>query len=122
MKRWIDDLIQIEFGYPDLEFAFVKATSIDPQVQSEIDDRDLRNGSKAIDEVRHARGDDPLPDGLGARPMLYIGTGAVLLESVTENRSRPGTATGAPQARALAPADARQVPADRSIQSGPDSR
>jgi hypothetical protein len=54
--------------------------------------------------------------------MLYIGAGAVLLESVTENRSRPGAAIGAPPDRAMALADTRQVPADRSIQSGPDSR
>jgi hypothetical protein len=82
MKRWIDDVIQIEFGYADLEFAFVKATSIDPLIQSEIDDRDLRNGSRTIDEVRHARGDDPLIDGLGAKPMIYTTQGAVLLDGV----------------------------------------
>jgi hypothetical protein len=87
MKRWIDDVIQIEFGHADLEFAFVKATSIDPQVQSEIDDRDLRNGSKTIDEVRHARGDDPLADGLGAKPMLYTSGGAVPLGSMERNPS-----------------------------------
>jgi hypothetical protein len=82
MKRWIDDVIQIEFGYTDLEFTFVKATSIDPLIQSEIDDRDLRNGSRTIDEVRHARGDDPLIDGLGAKPMIYTNQGAVLLDGV----------------------------------------
>jgi len=91
MKRWIDDVIQIDFGYSDLEFAFVKATSIDPQVQSEIDDRDLRNGSKMIDEVRHARGDDPLPDGLGAKPMLYTSAGAVLLKDVAAGQTTKPT-------------------------------
>jgi hypothetical protein len=81
-KRWIDDIIATEFNAPDLEFVFVDTPSIDPSIQSAIDDKNLRNGTATIDEVRSVRGDDPLPDGLGAQPLVYTSTGPVLLKNV----------------------------------------
>jgi hypothetical protein len=81
-KRLIDGVIQDDFGFDDLEFAWVDTPSIDPKIQAEIDDRNLRNGSSTIDEVRDARGDDPLPDGQGAKALIYVGAGAMTVEQV----------------------------------------
>jgi hypothetical protein len=81
-KRWIDDLIATEFGYDDLEFAFREDVELAPKDQVEIEDKNLRNGSSTIDEVRDRRGEDPLPNGLGAKPMIYLGDTPILLESV----------------------------------------
>ena len=81
-KRLIDDVIQEEFGFVDLEFAWNDTPSIDPKVQADVDDKNLRNGSATIDEVRDGRGLEPLPNGQGATPLLYVSAGAVTLEQV----------------------------------------
>lgn len=88
-KRLADGVIQDDLGHPDLEFVWNDEVEVDRVQQREMDDRDLRNGSKTIDEVRDGRGDDPLPDGLGSKPLLYTSTGAVTLESVV-NAPSPG--------------------------------
>ena len=82
VKRFIDGVIQDDMGFDGLEFAWNDTPEIDPAIQSQIDDRNLKNGSAVIDEVRDARGQDPLPEGQGAKPLLYTSTGAVTLEQV----------------------------------------
>ena len=81
-KRLIDDIIQEDYGYTDLEWAWNDTPSIDPKIQAEIDDRNLRNGSATINEVRDGRGQDPLPDGMGEQPLLYVSAGAVTVAQV----------------------------------------
>jgi len=67
LKRWakrlIDAVIQDDFGFPDLEFAWNDAPVVDPMQQAQIDDLSLRNGSATVDEVRARRGLGPLPKG-----------------------------------------------------------
>jgi hypothetical protein len=67
LKRWakrlIDSVIQDDFGYADLEFAWNDAPTVDPMQQAQIDDLALRNGSATVDEVRARRGLGPLPKG-----------------------------------------------------------
>jgi hypothetical protein len=48
------------FKAPDLEFAWEDQADIDPLVQTQIDDYNIKNGSKTVDEIRVDRGDDPL--------------------------------------------------------------
>lgn len=81
-KEIADAVIQDELGHPDLEWAWNDEAEVDRVQQNEMDDKNLRNGSVVIDEVRDRRGQDPLPDGLGSRAMVYTGTGPVLLEEV----------------------------------------
>jgi hypothetical protein len=81
-KRLMDDLIAIEFGAPDLEFIWKEEIELDPKAQAEIDDLNLKNGSSIIDEVRDRRGEDPLPDGQGQRPMIYMGDGPIPLDAI----------------------------------------
>jgi hypothetical protein len=110
-KRWIDTVIQDEMGYPDLEFAWAKEDSTSAKEQSEIDNTDLRNGSKTIDQVRDARGDDPLPNGLGAKPLIYTASGAISLESVL-NPPEPTDQVVAPAPGAEPASGDKPVPAD----------
>jgi len=56
-------VIQDDFGYADLEFAWNDAPTVDPMQQAQIDDLALRNGSATVDEVRARRGLGPLPKG-----------------------------------------------------------
>jgi hypothetical protein len=44
----------------------------------------VRNGSKTIDEVRIARGDDPYPGGIGAIPVIIMPTGPMPLDQLSE--------------------------------------
>ena len=55
-KEVADAVIQHDFGFEDLEWAWIAEQDIDPDTQNTIDDRDLRNGSRTLDEVRHRRG------------------------------------------------------------------
>jgi hypothetical protein len=84
-KQVLDSVIQDDLGFTDLEFHWEVARDIDPKVQNEIDDRDLKNGSKTLDEIRDARGMDPYPNGIGSKPLIYTATGPLLLEvAITE--------------------------------------
>ncbi|MGU3387266.1 phage portal protein [Methylobacterium sp. D53M] len=78
-KRLFDGIIQDDLGHPDLEFAWETARDVDPKVQAEIDDRNLRNGSERINEVRERRGQPPVPG--GDTPRIYLTTGAIDLEA-----------------------------------------
>lgn len=80
IKDLIDGIIHDYFKCPDLEFAWKIEQDVDPKVQSEIDASDVSKGIKTLDEVRASRGLDPYPDGIGEKPLIYTGTGAVLLE------------------------------------------
>lgn len=88
-KEIADQIIQEELGHADLEWAWNDTAEIDRVQQAEMDDKALRNGSTTIDEVRDRRGEEPLPDGLGSRPMVYTGTGPVLLEEVIQAFDEP---------------------------------
>lgn len=77
VRRLMNRILAEDFARPDLEFTWIEDREFDPDVKSRIEDRRLRNGSLSIDEVRDRNGDDPLPDGRGARPMIYTGGGAL---------------------------------------------
>ena len=89
VKRLVDGVIQGEQGCADLEFSWNDAAVVDPTAQAHIDDLCLRNGSATIDEVRGRRGLAPLPNGAGAKAMIY-GQNAVPVGS-TPTASGPGT-------------------------------
>jgi hypothetical protein len=74
VKRLVDGVNECEFGETDLEFAWHDQVEVDPNVQSDIDDKALRNGSATINEIRARRGQPPV-DG-GDTPRIYDATGA----------------------------------------------
>lgn len=106
VKRLIDGIIQDDLGHPDLEFVWEVSRDIDPKVQAEIDDKNLKNGSETLDEVRDRRGQDPYPNGVGAVPRIYTATGAVDLAS-------NDALTAASVAGAVRTAQADPKPADK---------
>ncbi len=73
-KRIADRLIAEEFAAPDLEWGWSDAAAVDPQVQAQIDDVNLKNGSATLNEVRDRRGLGPVQGGDLAR--IYTATGA----------------------------------------------
>jgi hypothetical protein len=79
VKRRIDFLITNVMGYSGIEFNWKVSASLDPAVQAGIDVTDVKAGIKTIDEVRTKRGDPPLPNNEGSRPLIYTATGVVKL-------------------------------------------
>ena len=76
-KRLADTLLADEFGRPDLQWSWTDAADVDPLVQAQVDDLNLRNGSVTLDEVRSRRGFGRIPGGEPAR--IYTATGAQTL-------------------------------------------
>lgn len=83
MMQWVKDLMDLliwkYWGYTDLEFGWDEDEAVDPLVQTQIDDINIKNGSKSIDEIRLARGDEPV----GMPALLVVpGSGPVLLSTL----------------------------------------
>ena len=86
IQLWITDLVNMilwkYLGQSDLEFAWEEEDDTSPDIQCRISDRKIRNGSLTIDEARAMDGREPLPDGLGAEPMVFTASGPMLLKNV----------------------------------------
>jgi hypothetical protein len=104
IKSLIDSIIQRPdlMGAADLHFMWDEEEATDPQVQSQIQDTRIRNGSMTIDQARQENGDEPLPDGLGSVPLLFTGAAVVTLDSVI-NAPEPEPAPADPNADPAAP-------------------
>lgn len=80
------------FNRPDLRFKFKESDETDPSVKSEMNLNKVKAGAKTIDEWRYEDGEDPLPNGMGAQPLVYTASGAVLLDDIL-NPPEPTEAT-----------------------------
>lgn len=95
IKGVMDLLIWKYFGYRDLEFAWFEEESIDTKTQSEIDDRNLKNGSVTLDEIRARRGDQPYGTEWSSMPMVLTASGYVPVERALEPPAPPPMLAGA---------------------------
>ena len=79
-------------------FRFNTQKSADPMEQAKIDDINIKNGSKVIDEVRENRGDDPY--GWADKPIIVTNAGPVplkeSLDAATSNLAEHGSPTPPP--------------------------
>lgn len=100
-KRLMDRLIHVYMGYPDLEFSWSEDREFDPAVADKIADDQVRSGRKTIDEARDMNGDAPLPDGLGAVPLIFTAQGAITLDSVINPPEQEPMPAGVAQPGAL---------------------
>ena len=66
------EIVWKDFGYEDLEFRWVATDQQSPQEASVMFDRDLRNGTTTINEVREKRGEAPYGDWAN-EPMILSG-------------------------------------------------
>jgi hypothetical protein len=53
-----------------VEFKLNELSLVDEDTQSQIDDRNIKNGSAVPDEIRARRGQPARPDGKGNEPMV----------------------------------------------------
>ena len=87
IKCLVDQVIEEDFGWADLEFEWVDEKSDDLMKQAQITDMKLKSGLKTINEARAESGEDPIPG--GDQPLLYTGAGAVTLASVLNPAPAP---------------------------------
>jgi len=67
LMEWMADFINYALqgnGFDQVEFGWEEDTAIDPAVQAQVDDLDVRNGIRLRSEIRESRGleDDGTPD------------------------------------------------------------
>jgi len=94
-KRVMDDIIQEVMGFTGLEFDWEVPADTDPETQAKIDDIDLRNGTRCLNEVRDHRGLDPYSDPLASQPMALTVNGYVPLSAYQDGRDDKATAAQA---------------------------
>lgn len=82
VKRLIDRIQEQWFGYEDIEFHLIYDRPQDSLKQSEIDNVDIRNGSKSVDEVRRERGFAPI----GAPNRMYTNDGWLAMTEDDEDK------------------------------------
>ena len=63
IKEQIDYIVQVDFGYADLEFSWSDTQDVDPSVQATVDSTDIKAGVRSINEVRADRGLPPVQGG-----------------------------------------------------------
>lgn len=68
------EIVWKDFGWEDLEFDWVATDQLTPAEQSEMYDRDLKNGSFTLNEVRMKRGEAPYAE-WADEPMILLGEG-----------------------------------------------
>lgn len=78
LKGLFDFIIQKHLDSPNMEFKWKVESIIDPVSQSQIDDRNIRNGSMSIDEIREKNGLKKL----GVPNLIFTGAGATKLEDI----------------------------------------
>jgi hypothetical protein len=77
VKNVMDTVLIDDFGVEDLEFMWVDEDELDPNIKSQILDRDSASGRLTINEARVDQGKDPYPEPEFDRPMLKTASGWV---------------------------------------------
>ncbi len=101
IKNLVDQVIEEDFGFTDLEFEWMDEKAGDQLRQAQITDMKLKSGLKTINEARAESGQDPI-DG-GDTPLIYTGAGAVTLASILNPQTGP-TNPASPKNPSPAPA------------------
>lgn len=77
----INLLVETYWGYDDIEFGFKDDKEQSAKDQAEIDDKDIKNGKKSIDEIRVRDGMEPI----GVGNFFATATGPVFLENAVKD-------------------------------------
>lgn len=75
VKALIDTVLIDDFGAADLEFKWLEEDELDPNVKSQIIDREHKAGRLTTNEARGEQGLDPFDDVDADRPLQYTAAG-----------------------------------------------
>jgi len=89
-KQFMNLLIQDKLGQWDLEFFWDEQVEQDPTERSTIQDKQVRNGSKTLNQIRADNGDDPIEG--GDTPMIYMGAQPIPVKVAAGQTEMPGAA------------------------------
>ena len=101
LEPWLDwatkciwnPMVQRYLGAPEYEATYEEDTDVDPHIQAQIDDLNVRNATKLVNEVREDRGDQPygpeVPE--ADLPMIYTPNGPVPLSHDAQLEQRQAT-------------------------------
>ena len=123
LMQWVKDLMDAViwkyFGFTDLCFAWEEESEQDPEVQSNILDKKLRNGSMTINEARAIDGLDPIPGADTA--MIYSAAGATPIDMlINQTQAAPpgdDNANPVPPAKTDPAGDAAKLQKKKACQS-----
>jgi hypothetical protein len=90
MKVIIDRILEEDFQSPDLEFVYLEEREQDPSAQANIDVVYAKAGIKSIDEIRQARGFEPMGD-MYSKPMYATAQGYIIPGQLTSQFGRQTT-------------------------------
>jgi len=79
-SEFLEALIRLAWGWDDLTVTWQQARDPDPDIQSQIEVRDVQNGLRTINEIREAKGLDGVEG--GDEPFFLTAGGPVLLRSI----------------------------------------
>lgn len=95
IKNLVDTVIIEDFKNEDLEFAWLEEDELDPNVKSQILERDAASGRITINEARIEQGLDPYPEPEFDRPMLKTASGWVPVALTPEEKAAKEAAAAA---------------------------
>lgn len=82
VKSLMDRMLALHMDSPDLCFQFQEEDETSPVQKAEIEDRQIRNGSRSINEIRADGGKDPVEG--GDKPFIVTAGGITLLEDAVQ--------------------------------------
>src|SRR6266850_6186910 len=115
LKSVMDNVIHEGLKLEGVEFKWSMEQENDPETQSAIDDKLLRNGSRSLDELRQRDGLEPY--GIGA--MIYQPTGPISIQSLIDGTAlAPGGGGPNGTAPGTEPPNAVDPKTEKPITSG----
>jgi len=87
IKRLVDGMLPL-IGVTGVEFKWKMDEGLSPEVKASMDREDIKIGAKTIDDMRQSRGEMPLENGLGSKPLVYIAGGVMLLEDALKAKEK----------------------------------
>ncbi|CAJ5572387.1 phage head morphogenesis protein, SPP1 gp7 family [Burkholderia pseudomallei] len=119
--NWIRNLVNYivwkYFGWQDLEFEWDQAEELDPLIATQIDDYNVKNGTKSVDEIRQSRGDDPI----GMGNAVYTPTGPVAVVDFDKQQEEKQRAAAEASAAAAHAGGAPRAPGEEPPDDTPPS-
>lgn len=96
VKNLIDTIIIEDFGNYDLEFEWLDENELDPNVKSQIIDREVASGILTLNEGRAEKGLDPYDHEDADRPMFRSTTGYMPILASPEEAATPSPEQSSP--------------------------
>ena len=126
LEPWLDwaenciwNPMAMDLGFGEYEITYEEDADVDPHVQAQIDDLNVKNGTRLVNEIRENRGDEPYEDVPEAdQPMIITATGPVplSLDAQVEHQKNMTEAMPKPEPKPAGPAKKVEK---RAKQEGP---